>query len=207
LVLHPKTLAEVLGSILAIGSAAGAVEAAKGLIGQLQQRLAAVAERVSLVCPAAAAAVAASCTVSGYRVSGLGLENAVVCESGSSHSSSSSSHGSGKPVSQQQPQQSSGKRPQQQDCTPPPPPPPPPQQQQQQQQQQGVWKEPPRVLSLEGLNPLVLGGQWLPDVKAAAGAIDASGQRPGDNPSRITWQQVGCPQDLVFYFKSSKTQT
>jgi hypothetical protein len=61
----------------------------------------------------------------------------------------------------------------------------------QQQQQHRMWSKPPRVLSLEGLNPLVLGGQWLPDVKAAAGAVDASGQQPGDNPARITWQQVG----------------
>jgi hypothetical protein len=82
---------------------------------------------------------------------------------------------------QQQQQQSNGHHPQQQDLT----------QQQQQQQQRRMWTKPPRVLSLEGLNPLVLGGQWLPDVKAAAGAVDASGQQPGDSPARITWQQVG----------------
>lgn len=68
-----------------------------------------------------------------------------------------------------------------------------------QQQQQGLavpkpWDlaRPARVLSLEGLNPLVLGGQWLPDVKLAAGCVDASGQKPGDGPQRITLQQVGC---------------
>eukprot|EP00775_Hariotina_reticulata_P009247 gene9247-9413_t len=48
----------------------------------------------------------------------------------------------------------------------------------------------PRVLSLEGLNPLVLGGQWLPDVKLAAGCLDASGQEAGAQPQRVTWNQV-----------------
>lgn len=47
----------------------------------------------------------------------------------------------------------------------------------------------PKVLSLEGLNPLVSGGQWLPDMKARAGGKDLW-QSPGDPPIRITWQQV-----------------
>jgi hypothetical protein len=72
-------------------------------------------------------------------------------------------------------------------------------QQHQQQQQQAFnetpqgpspWQQAPRVLSLEGLNPLVLAGQWLPDVKLAAGAADASGQMPGEAPRRITWEEV-----------------
>lgn len=47
----------------------------------------------------------------------------------------------------------------------------------------------PRVLSLEGLTPLVLGGQWLPDMKDLAGGVD-EWQQPGDSPLRITWEQV-----------------
>jgi hypothetical protein len=171
-VLHPKTLAEVLDSILAIGSAADAVEAAGKLVVQLQLRLAAVAERVALVCPAAAAATA-TCSVSTF-VAPI-IKNSSCAETGSGSSSS-------KPKSQQQQQQQhlDSNHPKQQDHT-----------QQQQQQQHRLWTKPPRVLSLEGLNPLVLGGQWLPDVKAAAGAVDASGQQPGEHPARITWQQVG----------------
>eukprot|EP00878_Enallax_costatus_P031217 GHUV01034116.1.p1 GENE.GHUV01034116.1~~GHUV01034116.1.p1 ORF type:complete len:179 (+),score=39.64 GHUV01034116.1:113-649(+) len=54
-----------------------------------------------------------------------------------------------------------------------------------------MGSRPARVLSLEGLNTVVLGGQRrLPDVKLAAGCVDASGQKPGDAPQRITWQQV-----------------
>eukprot|EP01138_Halocafeteria_seosinensis_P010700 gb/GECG01010927.1/.p1 GENE.gb/GECG01010927.1/~~gb/GECG01010927.1/.p1 ORF type:complete len:1297 (+),score=152.79 gb/GECG01010927.1/:1-3891(+) len=48
----------------------------------------------------------------------------------------------------------------------------------------------PRVLSLEGLCPPCVGGGWLPDVKEAAGCVDALGDK-GGAPSRIiTWEQV-----------------
>jgi len=56
----------------------------------------------------------------------------------------------------------------------------------------------PRVLSLEGLTPLVLGGQWLPDLKELAGGVD-EWQLPGDRPVRVTWAQVReyAPEVLV----------
>jgi hypothetical protein len=159
LVLHPKSLAEVLHGILAICHAAGAVETATELATQLLQRLARVAARVAAACPAAAADTAA-CTASTYVLPGRDAAAAAVVKGGSSGEPSVMNQGcnSLQPI--------------------------------QQQQQRRVWHKPPRVLSLEGLNPLVLGGQWLPDVKAAAGAVDASGQQPGDHPARITWQQV-----------------
>ncbi|KAL3138055.1 hypothetical protein ABBQ38_005288 [Trebouxia sp. C0009 RCD-2024] len=47
----------------------------------------------------------------------------------------------------------------------------------------------PKVLSLEGLQPLVLGGQWLPDMKELAGGRDAW-QQPGDAPERISWEAI-----------------
>ncbi|KAK9828636.1 hypothetical protein WJX72_001237 [[Myrmecia] bisecta] len=56
----------------------------------------------------------------------------------------------------------------------------------------------PRVLSLEGLSPLCLGGQWLPEMKELAGGADEWLQ-PGDQPLRITWDQVRqyAPEVLV----------
>ena len=48
----------------------------------------------------------------------------------------------------------------------------------------------PRVLSLEGLSPLCVGGGWLPDVKAAAGCDDAFGDVGGAPPRVITWKEI-----------------
>jgi hypothetical protein len=164
LVLHPKTLAEVLDSIVTVGHAAGAVGAARRLVQQLQQRLMRVAARVAAACPAAAAAVTARSTATAYMLA----EEVDACRV--DECSSSSGEGGGEPAAVTN-------HPGCTNCQPV-------------QQQQQRWQQPPRVLSLEGLNPLVLGGQWLPDVKAAVGAVDASGQQPGDSPARITWQQV-----------------
>jgi iron complex transport system substrate-binding protein len=48
----------------------------------------------------------------------------------------------------------------------------------------------PRVLSLEGLAPLCVGGGWLPDLKVAAGCEDALGDA-GGVPARILgWDDV-----------------
>lgn len=47
----------------------------------------------------------------------------------------------------------------------------------------------PRVLSLEGLKPLVLGGGWIPEMRRLAGGLDPS-QEPGDAPRRLTWDEV-----------------
>ena len=47
----------------------------------------------------------------------------------------------------------------------------------------------PRVLSLEGLKPLLTGGHWLPDMKALAGGCDDL-QEPGAPAERLRWEQV-----------------
>ncbi len=48
----------------------------------------------------------------------------------------------------------------------------------------------PRVLSLEGLSPLCVGGGWLPDIKTAAGCQDALGD-VGGSPARVLeWNDV-----------------
>ncbi|KAI8465089.1 MAG: hypothetical protein J3K34DRAFT_461586 [Monoraphidium minutum] len=61
------------------------------------------------------------------------------------------------------------------------------------------WARRPRVLLLCGLDPLVLGGQWLPDlITSVCGAADAAGQAPGDPPRRISWGDVaGCDADIL----------
>ena len=47
----------------------------------------------------------------------------------------------------------------------------------------------PRVFSLEGINPLVVGGHWIPDLlERAGGAVGPF--RPGCPASRIDWQEV-----------------
>ena len=47
----------------------------------------------------------------------------------------------------------------------------------------------PRVFSLEGVNPLVVGGHWIPDLLARAGG--AVGRFPPGCPAaRIDWQEV-----------------
>jgi hypothetical protein len=182
LVLHPKTLAEVLASITTIGTAAGVADRAQQLVHQLQGRLQAVAAAVQAYCPGAAASTV------GQQLSAAVAEKA-------------SAAGSSQPLSGEPCQgqnlvadvsTGTGSHPQQ-------------------PLRQGLTAaaaaaarnglagcshcscqevQAPRVLSLEGVNPLVLGGQWLPDVKLAAGAVDASGQQPGDAPARITWEQV-----------------
>jgi ABC-type hemin transport system substrate-binding protein len=160
LVLHPKTLSEVLHSITAIGTAAGVPDRAQQLVTQLQDRLRAAAAAVQACSPAAAAQ-----TVALASIAASDLPDTSVQQQQQRHKSDTL-HDCRTGQDAAAAQESS---------TP-----------QQQQQQQRA----PRVLSLEGLNPLVLGGQWLPDVKLAAGAVDASGQRPGDPPTRITWEQV-----------------
>lgn len=47
----------------------------------------------------------------------------------------------------------------------------------------------PRVLSLEGLAPLCSAGLWLPEMKELAGG-DCPLQQSGDQPMRITWDEV-----------------
>lgn len=47
----------------------------------------------------------------------------------------------------------------------------------------------PRVLSLEGLSPLVAGGHWLPEMKQLAGGLDHL-QEPGSIAQRLRWEQV-----------------
>lgn len=51
-------------------------------------------------------------------------------------------------------------------------------------------KQRPRVLSLEGLSPICVGGNWLPDVKTAAGCDDALCD-VGGSPARVLqWSDV-----------------
>lgn len=47
----------------------------------------------------------------------------------------------------------------------------------------------PRVLSLEGLRPLAVGGHWLPEMKALAGGLDEL-QEPGAPAELLRWEQV-----------------
>ena len=47
----------------------------------------------------------------------------------------------------------------------------------------------PSVFSIEGVNPLVAGGHWIPDLlRMAGGDIDAL--EPGCNAKRLDWQEV-----------------
>mmetsp|Transcript_32892 Transcript_32892/g.79596 ORF Transcript_32892/g.79596 Transcript_32892/m.79596 type:complete len:705 (-) Transcript_32892:35-2149(-) len=48
----------------------------------------------------------------------------------------------------------------------------------------------PRVLSLEGLSPLCTGGNWLPDMKWAAGCVDALGDVGGCSSRIISWEEI-----------------
>ena len=47
----------------------------------------------------------------------------------------------------------------------------------------------PRVLSLEGLRPLAVGGHWLPEMKVLAGGVDEL-QEPGAPAVSLRWEQV-----------------
>eukprot|EP00873_Tetraselmis_striata_P026173 jgi/Tetstr1/446437/TSEL_033979.t1 len=65
----------------------------------------------------------------------------------------------------------------------------------------------PRVVSLEGLSPLVLGGHWLPDVKRLAGGLDTL-QEPGDRAEKISWDTLRshAPEVLILSPCSSDLQ-
>jgi len=55
----------------------------------------------------------------------------------------------------------------------------------------------PRVISFEGISPLVLGGHWLPEMKALAGGIDPL-QEPGALAQRVNWQKVrACAPEIL----------
>ena len=47
----------------------------------------------------------------------------------------------------------------------------------------------PSVFSLEGVNPLVLGGHWIPDMLQMAGGTPC-GMEPGCNARRLDWREV-----------------
>ena len=47
----------------------------------------------------------------------------------------------------------------------------------------------PKVLSLEGLRPLAVGGHWLPEMKVLAGGVDDL-QEPGAPAECLKWEQV-----------------
>ncbi len=50
-----------------------------------------------------------------------------------------------------------------------------------------LWR--PRVFSLEGINPLVAGGHWIPDLLTQAGG-QLDGFAPGCPATRLDWEQV-----------------
>lgn len=47
----------------------------------------------------------------------------------------------------------------------------------------------PRVFSLEGINPLVIGGHWIPDLLTLAGGCQDA-YSPGCPAARVTWEKV-----------------
>ena len=47
----------------------------------------------------------------------------------------------------------------------------------------------PRVFSLEGINPLVIGGHWIPDILGLAGGSQKL-YPPGCPATRVDWQQI-----------------
>ena len=62
----------------------------------------------------------------------------------------------------------------------------------------------PKVLSLEGINPLVAGGHWIPDLLQMAGGHLTS-LKPGANAQRLTWQEIqtAAPEKLYIDLCSS----
>lgn len=56
----------------------------------------------------------------------------------------------------------------------------------------------PRVLSLEGVNPLVVGGHWIPDLLRLAGG-ELGAFSPGCPAQRITWSQVLDSQPEILF--------
>jgi len=50
-------------------------------------------------------------------------------------------------------------------------------------------KHRPRVISFEGISPLVIRGRWLPEMKQLAGGQDPL-QEPGNITQRVNWQKV-----------------
>ncbi|HZF07709.1 MAG TPA: cobalamin-binding protein [Thermoanaerobaculia bacterium] len=55
----------------------------------------------------------------------------------------------------------------------------------------------PRVAALEWLDPLFIGGHWVPEMIAAAGGVDALAA-PGAKSRRITWDElVAADPDLI----------
>ena len=56
----------------------------------------------------------------------------------------------------------------------------------------------PRVLGLESVCPLVASGQWLPDMRARAGGIDALHGTPGCAARPVSVEEVeGCAAEAV----------
>ena len=62
----------------------------------------------------------------------------------------------------------------------------------------------PSVFSLEGVNPLVVGGHWIPDMLQMAGGI-LCGTEPGCNARRLDWREVveAAPEKLFVDLCSS----
>ncbi len=65
----------------------------------------------------------------------------------------------------------------------------------------------PSVFSLEGINPLVLGGHWIPDMLRMAGG-KLTGMEPGCDARRLDWREVleAAPDKLFVDLCSSDVQ-
>ena len=56
----------------------------------------------------------------------------------------------------------------------------------------------PKVFSVEGVNPLVIGGHWIPDILAIAGGI-MTAHSAGCSAQRIAWEEIlECAPDKLF---------
>ena len=56
----------------------------------------------------------------------------------------------------------------------------------------GGVKHRPKVLSLEGINPIVIGGHWIPDLLIKAGGSQEQ-YLPGCPAARLSWEEVRAP--------------
>jgi len=67
---------------------------------------------------------------------------------------------------------------------------------------------PPKIISLEGLMPLCVAGHWYPDMKKAAGCIDALGDEGGCPARHITWEEiVSADPDILLISPCSASPT
>ena len=60
-----------------------------------------------------------------------------------------------------------------------------------------TYRNPPRVLCLEWLDPPFVAGHWVPEMVVLAGGVDVLG-RPGEPGVRVSWEEIaGSDPDLI----------